>query len=121
MSAIERMIEEMQRLGFASKTISEYSGSLRRLATYFGCCPSQLTLEQIREYQLHLARRKDVSWSYYNATVTALRFMYLKTLKREWSIERLPHAKREHRLPVVLSRGEVFQQDQRQIPTTRLG
>ena len=109
MNAIERMIEEMKRRGFASKTIAEYSGSLRRLGTYFGCCPSQLTLEQIREYQLHLARRKDVSWSYYNATVTALRFMYLKTLKRDWSIERLPHAKREHHLPVVLSRAEVFQ------------
>jgi len=109
MSAIQCMIQEMKRLGYASKTIAEYSGSLRRLATYFGCCPSKLSLEQIREYQLHLARRKDVSWSYYNATVTALRFMYLKTLGREWSIERLPHAKREHRLPIVLSRAEVFQ------------
>ena len=102
MSAIERMTDEMKRLGFASKTIAEYSGSLRRLSRYFGCCPSELTLEQIREYQLHLARRKDVSWSYYNATVTALRFMYLKTLKREWSIDCLPHAKREHHLTVVL-------------------
>ena len=109
MSAIERMIDEMKRRGYASKTIAEYSGSLRRLASYFSCCPSQLTLEQIREYQLHLAGRKDISWSYYNATVTALRFMYLETLKRDWSIERLPYAQREHRLPIVLSRAEVFQ------------
>jgi len=35
MSAIERMIDEMQRRGYAKKTIQEYSGSLRRLATYF--------------------------------------------------------------------------------------
>ena len=108
MSAIQRMIEEMKRRGYASKTVAEYSGSLRRLATYFGCCPSKLSLEQIREYQLHLARRKDISWSYYNATVTALRFMYLETLQRDWSIQRLPYAKREHHLPVVLSRREVF-------------
>ena len=52
MSAIQRMIDEMQRRGYASKTIQEYSGSVRRLATYFGCCPSQLTLEQVREYQV---------------------------------------------------------------------
>jgi len=109
MSAIQQMIDEMKRRGYATKTVNEYSGSLRRLSTYFGCCPSQLSLEQIREYQLHLARRKDISWSYYNATVTALRFMYLKTLGRDWSIERLPYAKREQRLPVVLSRAEVFQ------------
>ena len=109
MSAIQRMIDEMQRREYAGKTIQEYSGSLRRLATYFGLCPSKLTLEQVREYQSHLARRKDISTSYYNATVTALRFMYLQTLGRDWSIERLPYGRREHRLPVVLSRQEVFQ------------
>jgi len=109
MSAIQRMIDVMQRREYAGKTIREYSGSLRRVATYFGCCPSKLTLEQVREYQSHLARRKDISTSYYNATVTALRFMYLETLGRDWSIERLPYGRREHRLPVVLSRQEVFQ------------
>jgi len=109
MNAIQRMIDEMNRRGYARKTIQEYSGSLRRLAAYFGCCPSQLTLEQIRQYQVALARRTDISVSYYNATVTALRFLYLQTLRRDWSIERLPYAKREQRLPVVLSRREVFQ------------
>ena len=109
MSAIQRMIDEMRRRGYASKTIKEYSGSLRRLATYFGCCPSKLTLEQLRQYQVHLARRKDISASYYNSTVTAMRFLYLETLGRDWSIERLPYGKREHRLPVVLSRQEVFE------------
>lgn len=108
MSAIQRMIDVMKRRGYASKTIREYSGSLRRLATYFGCCPSEISLEQIREYQIYLARREDISSSYYNSTVTAMRFMYLETLERDWPIERLPHAKREHRLPVVLSRQEVF-------------
>ena len=73
MSAIERMIDEMRRRGFAEKTIKEYSGSVGRMAAYFGCCPSQLSLEQIREYQVHLAQRKDISVSYYNSTVTALR------------------------------------------------
>ncbi len=109
MSAIQRMIDEMRRRGYAKKTIAEYSGSVRRLATYFGKCPSKLTLEQIRAYQLHLAERKDISASYYNATVTALRFLYLQTLERDWSIDRLPYGRREHRLPVVLSRQEVFQ------------
>jgi site-specific recombinase XerD len=109
MSGIQRMIDEMQRRGYASKTIKEYSASLRRLATYFGCCPSKLTLEQIRQYQVHLAGRDDISASYYNSTVTAMRFMYLETLGRDWSIEGLPYGRREYRLPVVLSRQEVFQ------------
>jgi site-specific recombinase XerD len=103
------MIDEMKRRGYATKTIREYSGSLRRLATFFGCCPSRLSLEQLRQYQVHLAQRKDISVSYYNSTVTALRFLYLETLGRDWSIERLPYGRREHRLPVVLSRQEVFE------------
>ena len=109
MSAIQQMIDEMRRRGYASKTIKEYSASLRRLATYFGCCPSKLTQEQIRQYQVHLAGRDDISASYYNSTVTAMRFMYLETLGRDWSIERLPYGRREYRLPIVLSRQEVFE------------
>jgi site-specific recombinase XerD len=109
MRAIQQMIDEMRRRGYASKTIKEYSASLRRLATYFGCCPSKLTLEQIRQYQVHLAGRDDISASYYNSTVTAMRFMYLETLGRDWSIEGLPYGRREYRLPVVLSRQEVFE------------
>ena len=63
----------------------------------------------MREYQVHLAKRKDISTSYYNATVTALRFLYLQTLEHDWEIERLPYGRRDHPLPVVLSRQEVFQ------------
>ena len=109
MSAIQRMIDEMTGRGYAAKTIKEYTASIRLLSTHFGCCPSKLSLEQVREYQLHLAKRDDISTSYYNSTVTALRFLYLQALKRDWKIERLPYGRRDHPLPVVLSRNEVFQ------------
>ena len=95
MSAIERMIHEMKRRGYAKKTIREYTSSIRRLADHFGCCPSKLTLEQVREYQSLLAGRNDISAAYYNSNVTALRFLYLQTLGRDWSIERLPYGRRE--------------------------
>ena len=55
------------------------------------------------------AKRTDITASYYNSTVTALRFLYLQALGRDWKIERLPYGRREHPLPVVLSRQEVFQ------------
>jgi site-specific recombinase XerD len=109
MNAIEQMIEEMQRRGYANKTIKEYTATVRRLADHFDCCPSKLTLEQVREYQSLLAKRTDITAAYYNSSVTALRFLYLQTLGRDWSIERLPYGRREHPLPVVLSRQEVFQ------------
>ena len=109
MSAVQRLIDEMQRRNYAAKTIEEYAASIRRLGVFFGCCPSKLSLEQIREYQLHLIRRKHVSWGYYNHIVSAIRFLYIKALRRDWSIERIPYAKRGRQLPVILSRQEVFQ------------
>lgn len=109
MSAIERMIQEMQRREYAAKTIKEYTATVRRLADHFNCCPSRLTLQQVREYQSLLAKRNDISAAYYNSSVTAIRFLFLQTLGRDWSIERLPYGRREHPLPVVLSRQEVFQ------------
>lgn len=108
MNAIERMIQEMQRREYASKTIKEYTATVRRLADHFDRCPSELTLQQVREYQSLLAKRNDISASYYNSSVTAIRFLFLQTLGRDWAIERLPYGRREHPLPVVLSRQEVF-------------
>mgnify|MGYP001824300835 CR=1 FL=1 len=99
MSAIDRMVEEMQRRGYAKKTIKEYTATVGRLADHFDCCPSKLTLEQVREYQSLLAQRNDISAAYYNSSVTAIRFLFLQTLGRDWSIERLPYGRREHPLP----------------------
>lgn len=109
MSAIERMIVEMKRRGYADKTIKEYSTTAGRLSDHFDCCPSKLSLEQVREYQSLLAKRNDISAAYYNSSVTAIRFLFLQTLRRDWSIQRLPYGRREHPLPVLLSRQEVFQ------------
>ena len=109
MSAVQRLIDEMQRRNYAAKTTKEYVASIRRLGMHFGCCPSELSLEQVRAYQLHLIRQKHVSWAYYNHIMSAIRLLYLKVLQRDWPIEQLPYAKRGRRLPVILSQQEVFQ------------
>ena len=109
MSAVQRLIDEMRRRNYAAKTTKEYSASIRRLGVHFGCCPSKLSLEQVREYQLHLIQQKHVAWSYYNSTVSAIRFLYLKVLCRDWSINQIPYARRGRQLPAILSRQEVFQ------------
>jgi integrase/recombinase XerD len=43
----------------------------------------------------------------FNQTVAALRFLYCKTLKKDWSIEQIPYPKQPKKLPVVLSPEEV--------------
>ena len=39
--------------------------------------------------------------------LAALRFLYIKTLKRAWSIADTPYPKRTRHLPVILSKQEV--------------
>jgi site-specific recombinase XerD len=41
--------------------------------------------------------------------LAALRFLYVKTLRRAWSVADTPYPKKAHRLPTVLSREEVAQ------------
>jgi len=71
--------------------------------------PDLLTLEDINSYQLYLIRDRQISVSYFNIQVAALKFLYGVTLKREWNIELIPYHKESKRLPVVLSKEEVVQ------------
>ena len=88
-------------------TIKAYVRYVGQFAKHFGRSPNVLTLEHARQYQLHLLRKK-VSWSTFNQSVCALRFLYGITLGRKDVPERLPFGKKPRRIPVVLSREEVL-------------
>jgi site-specific recombinase XerD len=101
------MIEDMQLRNRSPVTIKAYVRYVAQFAKFFGCSPEKLTPEHVRRYQLHLLKKK-VSWSTFNQSVCALRFLYGTTLGRKDDIERLPYGKKPKRIPVVLSRDEVL-------------
>jgi integrase/recombinase XerD len=101
------MIEDMQLRNRSPVTIEAYVRYVAQFAKFFGCSPEKLTPEHVRQYQLHLLRKK-VSWSTFNQSVCALRFLYGTTLGRKDDIPRLPYGKKPKRIPVVLSRDEVL-------------
>ena len=53
--------------------------------------------------------RKGKSPGTVTQRLAALRFFYVKTLRRAWSLADTPYPKKTHRLPTVLSREEVAQ------------
>ena len=61
----------------------------------------------ISTYLLHLVQEKHVSWSVFNQTVAALRFLYEVTLDREGVMVRIRCPKQPKRLPIVLSLDEM--------------
>ena len=104
----QRMIEDLQLRNRSPVTTQVYVRYVAQFAKFFGCSPEKLTPEHVRQYQLHLLQKK-VSWSTFNQSVCALRFLYGTTLGRKEDIERLPYGKKPKRIPVVLSRDEVLE------------
>ncbi len=84
-----------------------YLGAVERFAQYFQKSPQQLGVEQVREYLLHLIRDKEAPPNTVMVNRSALRFLYVCTLKQSWFQEGIPQPKRRPTLPDVLSAEEV--------------
>ena len=101
------MLEELQRRNLSKITTRIYLHSVEEFAQYFKTPPDQLGLEHVRQYQAHLFTDRKLEAVSVAQQVSALRFFYLKTLKRPWPVDDMPAPKRPIRLPEVLSREEV--------------
>ena len=102
-----RMIEDMKLRNLSARTINAYVLRVRFFAGHFGRSPEQLGRDDARAYFLCLVQEKKVSWSVYNQTLCALRFLYEVTLGRKDVLDRIPFPKQPKRLPVVLGSEEV--------------
>lgn len=101
------MLEELQRRNMSPITTRIYLRCVKEFAGYFRKSPDQLGPEQIREYQAHLFTDRKLGAIAVAQHVSALRFFFVRTLKRPWMAEYLAAPKRPIRLPEVLSREEV--------------
>jgi len=102
------MLEELQLRNYAQNTIRHYVRTVEDFARRFNCSPDRLGPRHVREYQAELFR-KGKSPGTVRRHLAALRFFYVKTLRRAWSLADTPYPKKTHRLPTVLSREEVAQ------------
>ncbi len=102
-----RLIEDLRIRNYSEKTVEIYVRCVSEFAKHFGQSPEALGEVEIREYQRYLVEEKKSSWAFFNQSVCALRFLYTKTLQKDWLVEHIPFAKREKRLPEVLSIEEV--------------
>jgi site-specific recombinase XerD len=103
------MLEELQGRHYSEGTTRYYIRHVERFARHFNCSPDRLGPQHIREYQAYIfTKRKMLPGSVTNH-LGALRFFYLQTLRRPWSITDTPYPKKIHRLPMILSQEEVAQ------------
>jgi integrase/recombinase XerD len=100
------MLEELQRRNYSENTTRHYIRTVEEYSRYFHCSPDRLGPRHIREYQAELFR-KGKSPGTVTQRLAALRFFYVKTLKKTWSTTETPYPKRNHGLPTILSQQEV--------------
>jgi len=104
----QRMTEELQRRNYSQATIESYIPAVKEFAEYCGKSPAVLGAEDVRRYQLYLINEKKLAPHTVKVRISALRFLYWKTLKRrDLFFDDLPMPKTPMKLPVVLSPEEV--------------
>jgi site-specific recombinase XerD len=100
------MLEELKRRNFSESTIRTYIRNVEQFSQYFHRSPDRLGTGHIRQYQALLLSSK-LCPNTVGQWLAALRFFYVKVLKRGWSIAETPYPKSVFRLPLVLSQEEV--------------
>ena len=101
------MLEELQRRNYSEATTRCYIRTVEDFSRRFKCSPDRLGSEHIREYQAELFQKRKLSPSTVTQRLAALRFFYIKTLKKAWSIADTPYPKKVFHLPTILSQKEV--------------
>ena len=105
----QRMTEDMQVRNLALNTQTSYLRQVSLFARHFNQSPEDLGPEEIRAYQVYLTNEKDLSTSSILVAISALRFVYNVTLKKNWNLDDvIPTAKNPQKLPVVMSPEEVL-------------
>lgn len=104
-----RMTEDMQVRNLSPNTQDSYVRQVSQFARHFGKSPEGLGPEDIRSYQVYLTNEKKLAPGSIVVAVSALRFVYQVTLKKDWRFDDvIPAPKKPQTLPVVLSPGEAL-------------
>ena len=101
------MVEELQRRNMSEITTRIYLHAVEEFARYFKTPPDRLGLEHVRQYQAHLFTDRKLEAVSVAQQLSALRFFFLKTLKRSWMAQDMPAPKQPTKLPEILSPQEV--------------
>ena len=102
----QRMIEDMRMRKFGEKTQSQYVRAVRQFAKYLGRSPDTASVEELRNYQLHLVDH-GVSPASLNCAICGLKFFFSITLDRPEVMAKMKPVHLPRKLPEILSPDEV--------------
>jgi site-specific recombinase XerD len=101
------MIEDMQLRGLVPGTQQTYVEAIKSLAKHYNRSPDVISEQEIRAYFVHLTKTRRLAPNTVKIHLFAIKFLYEKTLRRNWPVLRLIRIRGPKKLPVVLSPDEV--------------
>src|SRR5260370_12875368 len=101
------MLEELQRRNYSDDTIRNYLRVVEEFAGHFGVLPDQLGLEQLRTCQAYLLKVRKLAVGSVVNHIAALRFFFVRTMRRPEFREFIPYPKERDRLPSILKIGRA--------------
>lgn len=103
----ERSMKALQLNGLAKRTQQTYTRAVRQLTDFYDKTPDLITEEELQEYFLYCKNVSNWSSSSLRICYSGIRFFFVNVLKRKWHTFDYLRAKREQKLPAVLSQDEV--------------
>ena len=104
-----KAIRALQLAGKSQSTQECYARSIRQLVDFYDKTPDLITEVELEDYFLHKQNVDQWSAATLRISYCGIRFFFQNVLKREWHVFKYLNAKREKKLPCVLSREEVTQ------------
>lgn len=99
---------ELRVRGYSPRTARAYLKQIRSFLTHVGDKPvEELTPDAIIDYIDTRFASRDLSRSYQDQAISAIRFLYQHVLEKRITLEDLPRPRRDFKLPVVLTHDEA--------------
>ena len=104
---LESMEKDLRLAGKAERTVEAYTGAVRRLVRRTGKPLGEIEESDVREYLLDMVEAQ-VARGTFSINLCGIRFFWKDAQGRDWKIFDLAKPKYDKKLPVVLSRDEVW-------------
>ena len=102
----QRMLDDMRMRKFGDKTQLDYVRAVRNFTKYLGRSPDTASVEDLRNYQLHLVDH-GTSPASLNSAISGLKFFFNVTLDHPEVMAKMQPVHLPRKLPVILSPDEV--------------
>lgn len=97
----------MQIRNYSQRSIETYLHMLRSLEDYHNTSVDEISIDQVKDFLQYCIEKKEVSVSYINQIISAVKILQKDVLGKEWETIKIRRPRRILKLPVVLSKEEV--------------